>query len=94
MRHVQSLHRTPLFTSAQTPNHLAHSSGTHHTATLIEAMADASAEQLVTWSRESVIRELLGSVAMFVCYFVFDWWGVSTATQIRLYAGLLSVLPL
>ena len=37
------------------------------TATLIEAMADASAEQLVTWSRESVIRELLGSVAMFVC---------------------------
>ena len=64
------------------------------TATLIEAMADASAEQLVTWSRESVIRELLGSVAMFVCYFVFDWWGVSTATQIRLYAGLLSVLPL
>ena len=36
------------------------------TATLIEAMADASAEQLVTWSRESVIRELLGSVAMAV----------------------------
>jgi hypothetical protein len=35
-----------------------------------------------------------GSVAVFVCYFVFDWWGVSTAPQIRLYAGLLSVLPL
>ena len=34
------------------------------------------------------------SMAMFVCYFVFDWWGVSTATQIRLYAGLLSALPL
>ena len=28
------------------------------------------------------------------CFFVFDWWGVSTAIQIRLYAGLLSVLPL
>ena len=33
-------------------------------------------------------------MAIFVCYFVFDWWGVSTAAQIRLYAGLLSVLPL
>ena len=33
------------------------------TATLIEAMADASAEQLVTWSRESVIRELLVRIA-------------------------------
>jgi hypothetical protein len=31
---------------------------------------------------------------LFVCYFVFDWWGVSTATQIRLDAGLLSVSPL
>ena len=31
---------------------------------------------------------------MFVCYFVFDWWEVSTATQIRLDAGLLSVPPL
>ena len=27
------------------------------------------------------------------CFFVFDWWGVSTAIQIRLYAGLLSLLP-
>ena len=34
------------------------------------------------------------SVAVFVCYFVFDWWGVSTAIKIRLYAGLLSLLPL
>jgi hypothetical protein len=24
----------------------------------------------------------------FVCYFVFDWWGVSTAIKIRLDAGL------
>jgi hypothetical protein len=31
---------------------------------------------------------------LFVCYFVFDWWEVSTATQIRLDAGLLSVPPL
>jgi hypothetical protein len=31
---------------------------------------------------------------LFVCYFVFDWWGVSMAIQIRLCAGLLSVLPL
>jgi hypothetical protein len=29
-----------------------------------------------------------------LCYLVFDWWEVSTATQIRLDAGLLSVLPL
>ncbi len=29
-------------------------------------MADASADQLVMWSRESVIRELLGSIAMAV----------------------------
>ena len=34
------------------------------------------------------------AICLFVCYFVFDWWGVSTATQIRLYAGLLSALPL
>jgi hypothetical protein len=33
-------------------------------------------------------------IAVFVCYFVFDWWEVSTATQIRLDAGLLSVPPL
>ena len=31
---------------------------------------------------------------LFVCYFVFDWWGVSTAIKIRLCAGLLSLLPL
>jgi hypothetical protein len=37
------------------------------TETLVDAMADASAEQLVTWSRESVVRELVGSMAMFVC---------------------------
>ena len=36
------------------------------TQTLVEAMADASAEQLLTWSRDSVIRELPGSMAMFV----------------------------
>ena len=36
------------------------------TETLIAAMADASAEQLVVWSRESVIRELVGSMAMAV----------------------------
>jgi hypothetical protein len=34
--------------------------------TLVKAMADASAEQLVTWPRESVIRELLGSMAVAV----------------------------
>ena len=33
-------------------------------------------------------------IAIFVCYLVFDWWGVSMAIQIRLYTGLLSVLPL
>jgi hypothetical protein len=31
---------------------------------------------------------------LFVCYFVFDWWGVSSAIKIRLDAGLLSLLPL
>jgi hypothetical protein len=36
------------------------------TETLVEAMADAGAEQLVTWSRDSVVRELLGSMAMAV----------------------------
>jgi hypothetical protein len=36
------------------------------TETLVDAMADASAEQLVTWSRESVIRELVGSMAVAV----------------------------
>jgi hypothetical protein len=36
------------------------------TRTLVDAMADASAEQLVTWSRDSVIRELVGSMAMAV----------------------------
>jgi hypothetical protein len=35
-----------------------------------------------------------GQIGGGVCYLVFDWWGVSTATQIRLYTGLLSVLPL
>ena len=36
------------------------------TETLVKAMADASAEQLLTWSRDDVIRELLGSIAMAV----------------------------
>jgi hypothetical protein len=36
------------------------------TQTLVNAMADASAEQLVMWTRESVIRELVGSMAMAV----------------------------
>jgi len=30
----------------------------------------------------------------YVCYFVFDWWGVSLAIKIRLCTGLLSLLPL
>ncbi len=34
--------------------------------TLVKAMADSSAEQLMTWSRESVIRVLVGSMAVFV----------------------------
>ena len=53
---------------------------------LIKDMADASEEHMRMWSRDAVIRQLVGSVAvcLFVCYFVFDWWGVSTATQIRL----------
>ena len=62
---------------------------------LLSAMGDMGEERLGMWPRHVVIRQLMGSVAtfvcLFVCYFVFDWWGVSTATQIRLYAGLLSV---
>jgi hypothetical protein len=53
---------------------------------LIKDMAEASEEHLRMWSRDAVIRQLVGSVA--VCYLVFDWWGISTATQIRLYTCL------
>ena len=56
---------------------------------------------LLVWDRVRQLRRVSlrssqdqGSRDLFVCYFVFDWWEVSTAIQIRLYAGLLSVLPL
>ena len=35
--------------------------------TLVKAMADASQEHLVMWTRADVIREVAGSLAMFVC---------------------------
>ena len=52
-------------------------------------------DHLTLPSHQSYANIVHSSIAiLFVCYFVFDWWGVSTAIQIRLYAGLLSVLPL
>jgi hypothetical protein len=36
------------------------------TVTLVQAMADASAEHLAMWSRESVIRQIVGALAMAV----------------------------
>ncbi len=46
--------------------------------------------QLRRVSLRSSQDALDGRVCLFVCYFVFDWWGVSTAIQIRLYAFSIS----
>jgi len=61
---------------------------------LLKAMARAAQEQLSMWPKWDIIRHVVGSVAVFVCYLVSDGWDVSTAIQIRLCTGLLSVLPL
>jgi hypothetical protein len=44
----------------------------------LKAMARAAEEYLGMWPKQDIIRHVVGSVAiLFVCYFVFDWWGLS-----------------
>ena len=69
--------------------------GWHKSAlSFVKVMASALDEQACLLSRAEWKKQAALACGDFVCYFVFDWWGVSTAIQIRLYAGLLSVLPL
>ena len=51
-------------------------------------------EKYGTPAAQGEFKVIPGPISGNSCFFVFDWWGVSTAIQIRLYAGLLSVLPL
>ena len=69
--------------------------GFHRSAlSFIKSMASAVDPATCLTSATQWRQDLMERIAIFVCYFVFDWWGISTATQIRLYTGLLSVLPL
>src|SRR5277367_2579349 len=51
---------------------------------LIDQLSLASKDHLTLPSHHPFANAIHSSVAIFVCYFVFDWWGVSTAIKIRL----------
>jgi len=58
--------------------------GEAEAAELIDHLSLASKDHLTMPSPHPFAHVIHSFIAIFVCYFVFDWWGVSTAIQIRL----------